>query len=69
MTTVRPDLILAELSRLRHANPDPALDAVRVALLVEDVFGITLSDGQIDPATVGDPESLHDLVIDLTTPR
>lgn len=69
MTTVRPDSVLAEFARLRDADPDPALEAVRTALLVEDVFGITLSDSQIDPATLTDPASLRNLVDVATTPR
>ena len=69
MTAVRPELILAEFARLRDANPDPALEAVRMALLVEDAFGIALSDRQIDPAVLGDPESLRNLVDVSATPR
>lgn len=69
MTALRPELILAEFARLRDANPDPALEAVRVALLVEDAFGITLSDGQIDPAVLCDPGSRRTLIVGSTTPR
>lgn len=68
MTAVRPDLILAELARLRGADPDPVLEAMRMALLIEDVFGITLSDEQIDPS-LGNPETLQNLVNVPTPPR
>lgn len=68
MSAVGPERILAEFSRLRDANPDPALEAVRTALLVEDVFGITLSDHQIGPELLGDLASLHNVNFS-TTPR
>lgn len=62
MTTPRPDAILAEFERLRDPHPDPELEAVRAALLVEDVFGITVRDQEIDLAVLGDPASLSRLV-------
>jgi hypothetical protein len=68
VTAVRPDRILAEFARLRDAESDPALEAVRTALLVEDVFGFTLSDGQINSETLGDAEALRNL-IDASTTR
>lgn len=69
MIAVRPDLILAEFSHLRDANPDPVLETVRTALLIEDAFGITLTDAQIDPSVLGDPALLRELVVTSGTPR
>ena len=56
------DRFLSEFERLRTQGADPALEAVRTAILVEDVFGIVLSDDQIDPRTLGSSESLRELI-------
>lgn len=69
MTAVRPDRILAEFARLHDAESDPALKVVRTALLVEDVFGLVLSDGQIGSEILGDAEMLRNLIDVPTTPR
>ena len=62
MTATRPDQILAEFARLRVANPDPALESVRMALLIEDVFRFTLADDQINPGVLGGGETLRNLI-------
>ena len=68
MTGADPDRILAEFAQLRPADPDPELAAVRTALMVEDVFGVTLSEAQLDPATLADPAALRALLAGSTTP-
>ena len=40
---------------MRNPDTDPELEAVRAAILVEDVFGVVLSDAEIDPAVLADP--------------
>ena len=57
------DQVLAEYEHQRTAYADPALEAVRTAIFVEDVFGITLRDDQIDPAVLTDPTALRGLMI------
>jgi hypothetical protein len=42
--------ILGDYDALRRSGTDPELEAVRAAILFEDVFGITLSDAEIDAA-------------------
>ena len=41
---------------------DPGLEAVRTAILLEDVFGIALSDAEIDPAVLADVPAVAALV-------
>jgi hypothetical protein len=41
---------------------DPELEALRTAIFLEDVFGIALSDPDIDPAVLGDPSAVAALV-------
>ena len=44
--------ILGDYDALRRAGTDPELEAVRAAILFEDVFGVTLSDDEIDEAAL-----------------
>jgi len=69
VTGADPDRILAEFAQLRPADPDPELAAVRMALMVEDVFDVTLTDEQLDPGTLADPAALRALLAGSTTPR
>jgi hypothetical protein len=69
MTAADPDRILAEFAELRVADPDPELAAVRMAMVVEDVFGVTLSDEQIDAAVLGDPTAVRRLLAASAGPR
>jgi len=55
------DRILAEYHS-SDCEPDPVLSAVRLAILVENAFGVTLEDAQIDPDFLADPDSLRFLV-------
>jgi hypothetical protein len=54
--------VLHDHAALRHGDTDPELDAVRTAILIEDVFGVTLSDADIDPAALADPLAVAALV-------
>ena len=44
--------ILGDYDALRRPGTDPELEAVRAAILFEDVFGVTLSDAEIDAAAL-----------------
>lgn len=50
--------VLCEYAVLRRGDIDPELDAVRAAILIEDVFGVTLTETEIDPAVLADPPAL-----------
>lgn len=67
MSTARLDRILAEYAHLREADTDPVLEAVRTAIFVEDAFGVTLTDDQIDTAVLGDADALRHLLSGSTT--
>ena len=54
--------ILRDYDALRRPDTDPELEAVRAAVMLEDVFGIALSDAEIDPAVLADPSAVADLV-------
>ena len=41
---------------------DAELSAVKTALFLEEVFAITLTDGEIDPETLGTPQTIKDLL-------
>jgi hypothetical protein len=63
---VTPDVVervLRDYGALRRPDADPQLEAVRVAILVEDVFGVTLSDAEIDPAVLTDASAVAALVV------
>lgn len=44
--------VLRDYQALRRPGADPELEAVRTAIMLEDVFGIALSDAEIDPAVL-----------------
>jgi len=54
--------VLREYEALRQPDADPQLEAVRAAILLEDVFGVTLPDAAIDPAVLADPSAVATLV-------
>jgi hypothetical protein len=54
--------VLRDHAALRRGDADPELDAVRAAILIEDVFRVTLSDADIDPASLADPPTVAALV-------
>ncbi len=59
-----PDVeqILCDYAALRGGDTDPELEAVRAAILIEDVFDITLSDAEIDPVALADVPAMAALV-------
>jgi len=62
---VNPDIVeqvLRDYTTLRRPGTDPELEAVRAAILVEDVFGVVLSDAEIDLAVVADLSAVAALV-------
>jgi hypothetical protein len=50
--------VLRDYDALCRPGTDPGLEAVRAAILLEDVFGIALSDAEIDPAVLADVPAL-----------
>jgi hypothetical protein len=50
--------VLRDYDALRLPETDPELEAVSTAILIEDVFGVVLSDGEIDGALLGDRSAL-----------
>ena len=42
---------------------DGELEAIRAAILVEDVLGVTLADEEIVPGLLADPAALEHLVL------
>ena len=63
MTDGLIDRFLSECEDLGLRDADPQLDAIRMAILVEDVFGVVLPDDQISPTVVGDRAALRDLLV------
>jgi hypothetical protein len=45
---------------LRVPGADSELEAVKAAILVEDVFDLTLSDDEIDVAVLADPSAVKE---------
>jgi hypothetical protein len=54
--------VLADYAALPRCDADPELAAVHAAILIEDVFGVTLSDAEIDPAVLADASAVAALV-------
>jgi hypothetical protein len=54
--------VLRDYAALRSPDTDPELEAVRIAILVEDVFDVVLSDTEIEPAVLADASSVAALV-------
>jgi hypothetical protein len=54
--------ILRDYDALHRPATDPELEAVRVAIMLEDVFGIVMSDVEIDPAVLADSPAVAALV-------
>jgi hypothetical protein len=55
--------VLRDYDALRRPDINPELEAVRAAIMLEDVFGIALSDAEIDPAVFADSSAMADLVV------
>jgi hypothetical protein len=54
--------ILRDYDASHCPDTDPELEAVRVAIMLEDVFGIALSDAEIDQAMLADSSTVAALV-------
>jgi hypothetical protein len=54
--------VLRDYAALRRPDADPELEAVRAAILLEDVFDVALSDAEIDPAVLASPPVVATLV-------
>lgn len=54
--------VLRDHDALRRGDADPELEAVRAAILLEDVFDVTLSEADIDPAVLADASAAAALV-------
>jgi predicted ATP-dependent Lon-type protease len=54
--------VLQDFEALRRPDTDPELEAVRLAILLEDVFDIVLPDAGIDPAVLADFSTVIALV-------
>lgn len=54
--------ILRDYHAVCRPGADPGLEAVRAAILLEDVFGIALSDAEIDPVLLADMPAVAALV-------
>jgi hypothetical protein len=54
--------VLRDYEALRRPDADPELEAVRLAILLEDVFDIVLPDTEIDPAVLADSSTVAALV-------
>jgi hypothetical protein len=54
--------VLRDYDALRRPDTDPELEAVRAAIMLEDVFSIALSDAEIDPAVLADSSAVAALV-------
>ena len=54
--------VFGDHAAFRRRDTDPELDAVRAAILIEDSFGVTLSDAQIDPAVLADAPAVAALL-------
>jgi hypothetical protein len=57
--------VLRDYQALRRPDADPGLEAVRVTILLEDVFDIVLSDAEIGPALLADPSAVAALIVRL----
>jgi hypothetical protein len=54
--------VLQDYAALRRGDTDSELEAVRAAILIEDVFGVTLSDADINAAVLADASAVAALV-------
>ncbi|GAA1026507.1 hypothetical protein GCM10009557_04490 [Virgisporangium ochraceum] len=46
---------------MRDPDTEPELEAVRLAILFEDILGVPLSDDDIDLAVLSDPDAVEKL--------
>jgi hypothetical protein len=53
--------VLDEWRAVRDPDTEPELEAIRLAILLEDVLGVALSDDDIDLAVLSDPDAVEKL--------
>jgi hypothetical protein len=58
----RVEQILCDYAAVRRSDTDPELEAVRAAILLEDAFGIVLTDAEIGPPVLAGFSALAALV-------
>ncbi len=63
MTAAEIDRILRESVHLDDATDDPELRALRMAIFVEDIFDLTLTDDQLASGVLDDRQALRALLI------
>lgn len=54
------DQVLADFDASRLSTGDPMLDAVQAAILLEDVFGVTLADSDITPESLSSTAAIRE---------
>lgn len=62
VTSRRVTRLLRDHAAARRPGTDPVLEAIATAVLVEEVFDITLTDDEIDPVLLDDPAAVTALV-------
>lgn len=63
MTPSQAEEILREYDAARDPAGDPELEAVKAAVFIEDAFGITLSDSEIDHDVLGTRAGMRAIVM------
>jgi hypothetical protein len=53
VTPAQAEQVLREYETVRNPAGDPELEAVKAAVFLEDVFGVTLDEAEIDPGLLG----------------
>jgi hypothetical protein len=63
VTRERIDQILQEYEAVRDPSGDPELEALRAAVFVEDVFGISLTDAEITLDSLGTRDATRSVIL------
>jgi hypothetical protein len=63
MNADRLEQILAEYEILRDSSAEPAFEALKVAILLEDVFEIQLSDNDIELTLLNDTDAVRNIIV------
>lgn len=65
-----PEAVVQSVREFVRSRPegvlDPQLEAVRAAIMLEDVADVTLSEDQIDPVALADETRMANLVLTMT---
>ena len=62
MNRDRLEQVLQDFQSVRDPRIDPELEALKTAIFLEDVFGVRLSDADIDPTLLTDPAAVAALI-------